>query len=291
VRGFFLSPHNAWIRYHDVPGDGPTCVYLHGLGSASSADFPDVITHPPLAGRRAVLVDLLGFGFSDRPADFSYTLVGHAHTVIALLDDLGLTDCALVGYSLGGSVAIALAAARPDLVSRLVMAEGNLQPGPEEGSNAVFSRAMAAQSEEAFLETGYRELLGYLQAEAPEFAGGFLVADPRAVHRTAVSLVASGDPTLYEQLLSLTMPRIYIFGQDSLQNEDMAERASRLPEQGVRVLAIPDAGHDMGTRVDFAGAIGAALSDDGAEHGYELTRAVLDQIRSRDLAENAPKHK
>ena len=226
MRGFFLSLHDAWIRYHEVPGDGPACVYLHGLGSASSADFPDVITHPPLARRRGLLVDLLGFGFSDRPAGFSYTLADHANTVIALLDDLGLSDCALVGYSLGGSVAIALAAARPDLVSRLVMAEANLEPGPEEGSNAVFSRAVAAQSEETFLETGYRELLGFLQAEAPEFAGGFLVADPPAIHRTAVSLVASGHPTLYEQLLSLTMPRIYIFGEDSLRNEDMAERAS-----------------------------------------------------------------
>jgi pimeloyl-ACP methyl ester carboxylesterase len=291
VRGFFVAQHDAWIRYHEVPGDGPACVYLHALGSASSADFPDVITHPPLAGRHAVLVDLLGFGFSDRPPGFSYTLVDHANAVTALLDHLGLSGCALVGYSLGGSVAIALAAARPDLVSRLVMAEGNLEPGPKEGSNAVFSRTMAAQSEEVFLETGYPDLLEFLRAEAPGFAGGFLVADPRAIHRTAVSLVAGGHPRLYEQLLGLTMPRIYIFGEDSLRNDDMAERASRLPEQGVRVLAIPNAGHDMGTRADFAGAIGAALSDDGTDHGYGLTGALLDQIRSRNLADQAPKRK
>ena len=59
----------------------------------------------------------------------------------------------------------------------------------------------------------------------------------------------------------------------------------------MRILAIPNAGHDMGTRADFAGAIAAALSDDGAELGYGLTRAALEQIRRRHLAEQAAKRK
>ena len=85
--------------------------------------------NPSLAGYHSVLIDFLGFGFSDRPEGFGYTLEDHAQTVAELHDHLGLRHCALIGHSMGGSVAITLAAIRPEIVSRLVIAEGNLDPG------------------------------------------------------------------------------------------------------------------------------------------------------------------
>ena len=65
MRAHFLPEIGASLCYHDLPGRGPVCVYLHGLGSASSADFPEVAHHPRLAPYRALLVDFLGFGFSE----------------------------------------------------------------------------------------------------------------------------------------------------------------------------------------------------------------------------------
>ena len=84
---------------------------------------------PALVGHHSVLVDLLGHGYSDGPQDFNYSLEEHAQTVAELLEHLALRDCVLFGHSMGGAVAITLAALRPELVSQLVIAEGNLDPG------------------------------------------------------------------------------------------------------------------------------------------------------------------
>ena len=216
-----------------------------------------------------MLVDLLGFGFSDRPAGFGYAIEDHAATVAALLDRLDLTGCAVIGHSMGGSVAIVLATLRPDLVGRLVVAEGNLEAGPAEGSNAGFSRAVSAQTEEAFVATGYGEFLRMVRPGSPVFAGPMQVADPGAVHRTAVSLVAERRPSFGDQLRQASMPRAYVFGEATLQNEDMAQRAAALPPQGVPVLVVPNVDHGMGMMepdagpVAFAEALAAELGRDG----------------------------
>lgn len=269
MQALFLSQHDAWLRYHDLPGREPACVYLHGLACASSSDFPTLAAQPALAGRRSVLVDLLGFGFSDRPAGFGYTLEDHAGTVAVLLDHLGLRGSVVIGHSMGGSVAIVLATLRPELVGRLVIAEGNLEPGPAEGSNANFSRSVAAQTEEGFVQTGYREFLSQVRPVAPVFAGLMQLADPRAIYRTAVSLVAERQPSLREQLLRSPVPRAYVFGELTLQNEDMAQRAAALPALGVRVLVIPNVDHGMGLMGDdggpaaFAGVLAGEFGGDG----------------------------
>jgi len=83
------SPHAA-VRVHDLPGDGIPLVFLHGLGCASSCDYPRTVRDPALSSRRAVLVDLLGSGFSDRPLDFDYSVQAHARIVVAIIDALGL---------------------------------------------------------------------------------------------------------------------------------------------------------------------------------------------------------
>ena len=269
MQGLFIRQHDAWLRYHDLPGREPACVFLHGLACASSSDFPTLVAQPALAGQRSVLVDLLGFGFSDRPSGFGYTLEDHAGTVAVLLDHLGLRGCTVVGHSMGGSVAIVLAALRPDLVGRLVIAEGNLEAGPAEGSNANFSGSVAAQTEAAFVQTGYREFLGQMRPLAPVFAGLMQVADPRAIHRTAVSLVAERQPSLRDQLLRSPVPCVYVFGELTLQNEDMAQRAAALPTQGVRVLIVPNVDHGMGLMGDdggpaaFADMLAGELGGDG----------------------------
>src|SRR5258706_9529580 len=111
MQSYFLPQWNAFLRYHDLPGNGPIRVYLPGLGAAA-ASFLNVVTHHTLLGTRSLLVDFLGSGFSDQPEQFSYSLEDHARTIAELLDHLGAKDCAVIGHSLGGSVAITMAALR-----------------------------------------------------------------------------------------------------------------------------------------------------------------------------------
>ena len=87
-------------------------------------------------------------------------------------------------------------------MTRLVLAEANLEPGPPQGSNARFSSAVAAQTEEEFVGGGYAQLLDWARQGAPSWAGELQVADPSALHRSAISLVAAARPTLRERLAS-----------------------------------------------------------------------------------------
>jgi pimeloyl-ACP methyl ester carboxylesterase len=264
VREFALPEHGAVVRYGDVPGSSPACVYLHGLGSSAIADFSAVVAQPRLAGRRSVLVDFLGFGHSDQPLSFSYSVDDHAQVVASLIAPQGLGRCALVGHSQGGSVAIRVASGWPQLVSRLLVAEANLESGLLEGSNAVFSRSIACQAEQEHCAVGYQKTLAWADREMPDLTPQLGRAAPHAIHRTAVSLVAGSTPTWMEQLLTLPIPRAYVFGERSLANKDMAERAAGLRATDVRVLVLPNAAHDMRLAVapqEFAGLLAHWLAE------------------------------
>jgi pimeloyl-ACP methyl ester carboxylesterase len=93
-------------------GAGVPLVLLHGIGSSRHAWGPVV---PALAAHFSVIaVDLPGFGDSPPlPADIEPTPAALAAAVAQLLDDLGLTSFHLAGNSLGGWVALKLAAIRP----------------------------------------------------------------------------------------------------------------------------------------------------------------------------------
>lgn len=129
-------------------GEGPVLVMLHGGGPGASGVANYHQNLPALARRfRVVLPDQPGFGGSYRPAEVdlderSITQI----TVDALfqaLDELGIERFHLLGNSLGGAAALAMAQTRPDRVAGLVlMAPGGgwlpFGPTPTEGQKAMF---------------------------------------------------------------------------------------------------------------------------------------------------------
>jgi pimeloyl-ACP methyl ester carboxylesterase len=259
MKSLMMPEWRAFLRYEDLAGSGPANVYLAGLIWASQASFiPIVAQAPALAAFRSVFVDLFGTGFSDAPEEFGYSLQDHAATVTTLLDALNLKDCCLIGYSIGGAVAITLAAIRPDLVARLVLMEANLDPlGPGEG---MVSTGVAAQTEEEFRARGFQALIDSFRHAGKEgdgtaatTAGILQVAAPHAVHRSAVALVQGTRPTMRERLLQMSIPRAYIFGDRSLPDPDW----DILSSHGIQVLTVPNAGHGMAW--DNPGGVARAL--------------------------------
>ena len=243
MRSVRLPGWNAAIRYHELPGADPAVVFVHGLGAASSSDMVGVACLPPFARRRRLLIDLLGFGYSDRPYGCRYRLVDHARSVAAVLDAAGAGACRVIGHSMGGTVAITLAALRPDLVSALVVAEGNLDPGVGTGSVEI-----GAWSEADFVSRGHAFMLGRLLAEARAgdpavgaYVGAFRLAAPHAVHRSAVGLLARTRPTARESLYLFPGPKAFVFGERSLPDPDQ----EALTQHGVAVVVVPGAGHAM----------------------------------------------
>ncbi|WP_418960968.1 alpha/beta fold hydrolase [Streptomyces tritici] len=236
MRELELKGTRAYVRWLDLPGDeagAPVRVYVHGLGCTGPSDFAHVVARPGLRGSRALVVDLLGHGLSDRPRDFGYTMAEQAAVVAELLDHEGLRDVDLVGHSMGGAVAIRLAAARPDLVARLVVAEPNLYPG-----GGVFSTPVARQSEAEFVREGHARMVA---EQAPDYAARLRLADPVALHRSAVALVVGDAPAEGDLLTGLDRPRAFLVGAHSRPDAE----ADAMAAAGVPVFEVPGAGHNM----------------------------------------------
>jgi pimeloyl-ACP methyl ester carboxylesterase len=115
---------NGINLYYETHGTGSPMILLHG-GLGSGEMFGPVL--PTLADHhRVILVDLQGHGRTadiDRPLDVRLM----ADDVAALIDRLGLQKPDVVGYSLGGGVALQVALRHPEKVGRLVSASANIR--------------------------------------------------------------------------------------------------------------------------------------------------------------------
>lgn len=100
-------------------GSGPALLLLHGWGASKELMTPIA---ERLHGYRNIVPDLPGFGATPPPPR-AWGVGEYAAWVIALLDRLGVERAHIVGHSNGGRVAIALAAAHPDRVGRLVLTD------------------------------------------------------------------------------------------------------------------------------------------------------------------------
>ena len=246
----YVPECDAFLRYFDLEGERPVRVYIHGL-CLSAATLIPTATHASLRASRSILVDLFGFGFSDRPERFGYTLEDHAGTVARLLDELGLADCEVIGHSLGGSIAIVLAALRPDLVRSLTVAEANLDPGM-----GPFSADVLRRGEREYVNEGFASALEQMRVAIREDPDSSLapifqmiaLSSPLATYRTARSLTGDRHPTLRKQLVGLDLPRAFLVGSRTVEADEKpasGEAGEGLDGTGVRRLIVPDAGHVM----------------------------------------------
>ena len=242
MKPVYLPDDRAFLRYIEVPGDDPPLLWLHGWQCSSTGELMPAAVQAPLRGRRSLLIDFLGHGYSDKPPDFAYGIEDHARTIVALIDALGLSECGLVGHSMGGAVAILVATARDRIVSLLIMAEGHFDFG---------GVRLGGQTEDQFVEYGFSELLEAQSTEAAAEPDGMRathlgitrVVEPRALHREAVSLERGTDPSVRSLLRTLQMPRWYLHGELSDPEPDL-ERD--LAAMGVAWRVVPKVGHQMG---------------------------------------------
>jgi pimeloyl-ACP methyl ester carboxylesterase len=107
------------ISYVDI-GDGPVILLLHGLGH-STHGWRKVMVPLAAAGYRVMAVDLPGFGYSDKPGN--YTLDMYVDFVAGWLDQHCIERAAVVGNSMGGAITAAVAAMRPDRVAAAVLVD------------------------------------------------------------------------------------------------------------------------------------------------------------------------
>lgn len=138
-KSLYAKADGVTFHYYDL-GEGDPTIFLHGGGPGCTAwsDFGPVA---PLfaSDRRAILVDLLQYGRSDKCTIAGPMWDFHAAKVVALLDKLGIERADFVCNSWGGTIALNLAAKYPERVRSLVITGsmpvfyGPLAPLPEDG--------------------------------------------------------------------------------------------------------------------------------------------------------------
>ena len=123
MRGEFLDVGGARLYCYAAGsrGAGEPIVLLHGFPTSSHL-WTRVVPLLP-AGHRVVVLDLLGYGRSDRPLGRDVSIRGHAERAIAVLDQLGINYACVVGHDVGGGVAMTMASRWPQRVSRLCLVD------------------------------------------------------------------------------------------------------------------------------------------------------------------------
>jgi pimeloyl-ACP methyl ester carboxylesterase len=167
--GFFLRPVsylNAWLYLHEDlsgiqsrsvevaghrvhylaegPANGPVVVLVHGLG-ARAEYWDNLAPYLAQSGFRVYIPDLIGCGRSERPADFSYSVRDEAAVVVGFMDALGLKQVELGGWSMGGWIAVLVAAQHPERVSRLMLFDSAGLDVPPTFDTALFTPSTVAQ--------------------------------------------------------------------------------------------------------------------------------------------------
>jgi len=103
-------------------GKGDPVVLIHGSGPGVTSYANWRLVLPALAEDFRVLApDMVGFGFSERPANIKYGVQTWADQVVGLMDTLELPTAHLVGNSFGGAIALRIATQHPDRVGKLVL--------------------------------------------------------------------------------------------------------------------------------------------------------------------------
>jgi len=137
--GSRIEVNGIGTNYHDM-GEGHPTLFIHGSGPGVTAWANWRLNLPVLAKQmRVVAPDMIGFGYTDRPDDQTYSLERWRDHLIGLADALELETFDIIGNSFGGALAISMAVHHPDRVRKLVlMGSAGLEFPMTEGLDSVW---------------------------------------------------------------------------------------------------------------------------------------------------------
>lgn len=153
--GQLIDVKGVQTNVHDLgPRDGVPVMLIHGSGPGVTAWANWRLVLPELAQtRRVIAPDMLGFGYTERPADNRYDLERWVSHAIDLLDTLQVEQADLVGNSYGGALALALAIRYPQRIRRLVlMGSAGVSFALTDGLDAVWGYQPSFEAMRALLD-------------------------------------------------------------------------------------------------------------------------------------------
>lgn len=232
------------VKEFGPPGDRAV-VLLHGY-SASVEWWNRVAAALPI--QRVVAIDLVGHGGSEAPSDAeSYSITRQASTVRRALDALGVRHAVLVGHSMGGLVALALAEQDTEHVERVVISDTpaamNLAETP-----ALAGVACAPIIGQAIDRLRPVDVITDSSLQTG-FADGFEV--PPLAHRSLERLThpglchargQDGEPAAVDRIAGLKQPVLVVWGARDVLTPTAAN-VERYRQAGLTPVVIPGSGH------------------------------------------------
>ncbi len=119
----FVEVDGATVHFQEFGSpQNPTLLLIHGY---TASTYVWANSAPLLAenGFHVIAIDLLGFGFSDKPRWFDYAIASQARMIERFMDRLGIGRATLVGSSYGGAVALTVALDYAERVEKLVLVD------------------------------------------------------------------------------------------------------------------------------------------------------------------------
>lgn len=261
-------------------GDGPSVLFLHGSGPGTTGSGAWATTARALGTSwHVVAPDQAGFGRTPLPPRSRGGLRLWTQLAGDLMDALGVESYAVVGHSMGGAVALALAATRPQQVSRVVAVSTMGAPGAplsseldavwaappgRAGARDMLGRLVLDQS--LVTETAVEARATAMQAGAPAF--GVMFPPPR--ERWAEDLTLSS-----QMLAGVRAPVLLVHGAED-----------RLTPLGTAALPLVE--HLSDVRLHVFGRCGHVPT---VEHSHEFWRLLADFLgRSESLSPGRETH-
>lgn len=247
-------------------GDGPSLLLLHGfLGSAVTWK---PVTDDLSRAFRCVMLDLPGHGRSDAPADWArYRTNECVSDIIGVLDYLGLTHVAVLGYSMGGRVALALAAEHTNRISALICDSAN--PGIDDQTEREARIAGDDRLAQMIEREGMAAFVDYweslplfktqerLPVETRDAIRASRLETPEVGAAGSLRGLSQGrQPSLWGKLSELRMPALIIAGQEDAKYREIALHMTTCLPNAQKVI-VQEAGHTVHLEqpAAFAGAV------------------------------------
>ena len=247
-----LELDNGFALNLEQAGSGPPLVLLHGFMGSAGAWGP--LAELLCARFTTLAVDIVGHGASDKPRELDrYLSARAASDVVRAVAAFGFAQASWLGYSMGGRLALMIAAGQPAAVDRLAVIGGSpgLATAEERTARVAADEALAHQIESegvpAFVDHWESLPLFASQQHLPvgmrrAIRRGRLANEAHGLANSLRGMGAGAQPALHARLTEMTAPALLLAGAEDAKFAAITEEmATAMPN--ARRLLVADAGH------------------------------------------------
>jgi len=229
------------MHYTRTGGDKPPIILLHGLmaNGLCWSGFAGILEKD----FDVIMPDARGHGQSSVP-DFGYSYKDHADDVIGLIDALELTNCTLLGHSMGGMTAAVVASRKPAQLRCLVLADPTF-----------ISPEMQREVRDSDVADQHRR---YLAMSSDEVAADVRIRHPNRLEETillyaqarlqtsmaAFDVLTPPNPDFRMLVGDIDVPSLIIYGDKGVVTSDVAAELQNLNPH-LQAVLIEGAGHSL----------------------------------------------